>query len=72
MPTDFDEMKLADVLQQHPDLQPLRDDAPNDRDNSIGNGVRVHTLAPDLCRIQVTTVRFRQLPNWLRTLARSD
>ena len=77
VPTDFDETKLADVLQQHPDLQPpdlqpLRDDAPNDGDDGIGNGVRVHTLAPDLRHTQVATVRFRQLPNRLRTLARGD
>ena len=72
MPTDFNATRLADVLQRHPDLQPLRSDAPNDRDNGIGNGVWVHTLAPDLRRDQVATVRFRQLPDRLRTLAHGD
>ncbi len=37
-----------------------------------GNGVWVHTLAPDLQRHQVATVRLRHLPNRLRTLERSD
>ena len=73
MPTDFDKARLADVLQRHPDLQPPRDDAPNDGDDSsIGNGVWVHTLAPDLRQSQVATVRFRCLPTRLRTLARGD
>ncbi len=73
VPTDFDETKLADVLQRHPDLQPQRDDALSGGDDgSIGNGVRVHTLAPDLRRNHVATVRFRQLPDRLRTLARGD
>ena len=62
VPTDFDVTKLTDVLQGHPDLQTLRD----------GVRVQVHTLAPDLRHNQVATVRFSQLPDRLRTLARSD
>ena len=73
MPTDFDKARLANVLQRHPDLQPLHDDTTNDKDDgSISNGVQVHTLAPGLQQSQVATVRFRKLPHQLRTLARGD
>ena len=74
MPAHFDEAQLEDVLQQHPDLQPPHGDSAHDGHdgNSIGNGVQVHTLAPDLRRDQVATVHFRRLPHRLRTLARGD
>ncbi len=72
MPATLDEEKLADLLRHHPDLQYLSGDATDDVDDSTdGNGVRVHTLAPDLRRDQVATVRFRHLPTRLRTLERS-
>lgn len=74
MPAHFDEAELEDVLQQHPALQPPHGDlAHSGHDgNSISNGVQVHTLAPDLRRGQVATVRFRRLPHRLRTLARGE
>ena len=74
MPYGFDSATLAKILQQHPDLQPPRSDTNDLSDdgdaNSTGNGVWVHTLAPDLQHYQVATVRFRRLPTKLRTLAR--
>jgi hypothetical protein len=72
VPTDFDAAKLADVLRRHADLQPLRNDATNDGGDGIGNGVRVHTLAPDLRHNQVATVRFNHLPAKLCGLPRGD
>ncbi|KAK3353279.1 hypothetical protein B0T25DRAFT_207363 [Lasiosphaeria hispida] len=72
VPADFSKTELEDVLQQHPALQPPRGDLADDGHdgNSIGNGVQVHTLAPDPRRDQVATVRFRRLPHRLRTLVR--
>jgi hypothetical protein len=76
VPADFDEAGLEEVLQQHPALRPPGSDSADGGDghdgNSIGNGVRVHTLSPDLRRDQVATVRFQRLPHRLRTLARGD
>jgi len=74
VPADMREAELEDILQQHPALRPRRGDWVDDGNdgNSIGNGVQVRTLTPNLRHDQVATVRFRRLPYRLHTLARSD
>jgi hypothetical protein len=69
VPSDFDKMKLADILRQHPDLQCLNNITANDADDSnIDNGVRIHTLAPDLrFPDHVGTIRFRIIPRQLES-----
>jgi protein SERAC1 len=73
VPLDFDKKRLSDVLRHHEALQCPKDVAANNADNdSGGNGVWVHTLAPDLqFSDQVATIRFRNLPTQLGTLERN-
>jgi hypothetical protein len=68
VPTDFDKEKLSDALRHHPNLQGPSSDIPV----TVGNGVWIHTLTPDLRRDQVATVRFLRLPVRLSTLDRGD
>lgn len=62
VPHELDDKVLAQILQNHPDLQLLDTNAP-ELDNH-GNGAVVHTLARDHLRTheQVATVRFHSLP----------
>lgn len=74
VPLDFDKRRLRDVLRYHPDLQYPSDIPADDAGNdSGGNGVSVHTLAPDLrFPIQVATIRFRYLPAQLGKLEQTS
>lgn len=64
---DIGQNTLAQVLRHHPDLRP-DEDTPENGEN-CGNGVIVHTLAPDLeFYEQAATVRFHNLPSQLHTL----
>lgn len=70
MPTHFDKEKLVNILHRHPDLQLTTDDTSGRIDEGMAssNGASAHTLAPDLQRNQVATVRFTHLPPLLRAL----
>jgi hypothetical protein len=69
VPPSFDKDKLANVLQLHPDLQCSDEEMNGDDSAGRGNGVQVHTLAPDLrSQDQVATVRFSHLPQRLSAL----
>ncbi|KAM3550107.1 hypothetical protein ARSEF4850_008509 [Beauveria asiatica] len=63
VPQDFDKNKLVNVLRHHQNLQ-----CPNEHTTDCGNGIRVHTLAPDTSGDQVATIRFNNLPPQLDTL----
>lgn len=64
MPRSLDKHALADALRYHQDL------GCGNPANDSGNGVTVRTLAPDLRRDQVATVRFGSLPLALERLTR--
>ena len=72
VPADFDNTKLADVLQRHPDLQFLNDMAANIPEERYNNGVVVNTLASDLNLDQIATVHFANLPTKLDSLERNN
>jgi hypothetical protein len=74
VPADFDKTGLEDALQQRRALQPPHGDLAGGRHggNSVGNGVQVHTLIPDLRRGQIVTIHFQRLPHRLRTFTRGS
>jgi len=73
VPPNLDKEGLTEALQCHPDLRHTDETTGTDNHGDNGNGVWVHTLAPDLRPSdQVATVRFRNLPTRLGRLSRND